>query len=371
MTGYRNKTGLIFLICISMLFTLFVSSCSGGDKKSESSVAEKKTDSMNKSDTESTGTDSTQVMESTAEEASSETEGNIEDSIFYEFEEQVIYDKDGIKLTAIPEKDRNNEFDENEYGIEIKTENNSGKNLTLLARGIVLSDGYIMPFVQVGYKINNEKSYPLPLKFYNDMSLSSGKGSFTNYKDYGLGEKIGDFKILYIVSDAETDELIKEFETEPVKTKPSGKPSDYSLVKGKPLVFDQNGIKLYQVDNVIVNSNHNLKELEEHYKTVFFYENSTDNDYEIEYHYPEINSERMNTTQLERRFKLYKNRKGFTYADVRLGGLRVKGISNLDKLTVNISLKNLTDPQDATFESDPVTFEYPDPWKIIDPEKKE
>lgn len=308
------------------------------------------------------------TKEETTKEEPEETEStNTENAYFFvpKFEEQVIYDEDGIKITVSFDDQSARAKYYNSHGLlNYTVENNTSKAIKLFFHDLLTADNLSLPLI-AHPEVEPQDKTSARIGFMPSLSSAGFLGDYTLYQDYGLGKVLGDFRLRCTLRDKESDEELRKFITKEVKTEQTGLLPDYSLIHSKPVILDQDGVKFYHVDEFIVPKAPNEDWSSDNYVVILFYENDSDKSLSHSYHDVSINGVNASEYTIS---NIDKNDKGFLYFSMSKKDLDEKGISSVE--TLSFVMRLLENSEGGTksdfISSEPIELNFSQPWKTLE-----
>jgi hypothetical protein len=276
------------------------------------------------------------------------------------FEDQVIYDKDGITMTVMVED--NAEYLMSTYAdplLRLKVNNQTDRKITVSALNILLEDGFTMPLFNQVYPIEPKEEDEYKIFFMADLCSRPRCGSYTLFQDLGMGKKLGDFGIQVRILDTETYDHVDEFESAIIKTENSGTFPDYTNVHAKSLLIDQDGIKLYHLDNLYLPMDQEYYETDDVYLVIMLLENETDQNISLNYSDESWNGEQVLSIYLDSR-DVDAHGKQLIYFYVGKDKFVEAGLDPPTNLTFITEIRG--DNFDLISQTEKISIDFPQPW---------
>lgn len=284
------------------------------------------------------------------------------------FQEQVIFDQDGLKLTAI--FNENSGYPDADFHnlLHCKVENNTKKNILVSSQFLETKDHFFMPLINQSLEIPAGTKDMVFVHFNPSIHTFDKIGHDYLYLDYGLGETLGNFRLHILIMEAESYDHLMNITTEYIKTENPEALPDYSLLHEKPLLIDQKGIKVYWVDQFFLPVEEYSYFEQEAYFVVNYYENETDDTYVLNYDANMMNGQEAEADRYVST-ELHSQGRGFFFIYLAKEDLTKKGFD--EPISIDFTANALKLGRDENsknedyFQTDLIHLDFSQPWKNI------
>lgn len=309
------------MLALGMIVSAASCTASESSRKSIVSVESSDTEKATKEVKDDSKTDSDTEKETKSEE---KPDSSNNDTADFTIDEQVIWEADGVKLTA-QGVDTDSLFG---TSIKVLAENNSDKDIVINTDAVIVNNymiadlGYIE--VTAGNKVNDE------------ISLSS-----TDLKNAGI-DNIGQIELYLHTSDPDTYDRISESGCITLKTSDFDKMDTESNIQGSTLV-DQDGIKViaqYVDEDSFWGA-----------AVLFYMENNTDKKVTVIADDTAVNGFMVDGSCYQ---ELYPNKKAIASMDFFSSDLEGNGITSIDE--VELKFRVTDDDYNTLLETDKLKF---------------
>lgn len=242
-------------------------------------------------------------------------------------EEQVIFDQDGIKITAT------GIAEDPFWGYELKmlVENDTDKTITVQSRNVSVNNYMLDPTMSIevapGKKANDEMSF----------SLSS-------FEKCGI-EKITDIEFILHIFDAESWETIIDSDIIQITT---------SNAATYTQTYNDSGIVLYDVDGIKIVQQELVYDEFWGYAVYFYVENNTDQSITIQSRDTSINGFMVNPTMS---IDVAAGKKAVNDMSFLQSEISENGIESIDVIETIFHIFN-TDSWESIIDTDPITMAF-------------
>lgn len=300
----------------------------------------------------------------------SDKEGPVANPFIPKFNEQLVYDDNGIRLTVMFDEDSGNPRNHMKRLLQCKVENKTDKAILVNFETLVTKDGMYLPLLSDLSKgaIEPRSESVEWVYFLTNIDILRRLGDDNLYQDYGLGKKFGDFSMKGLVMEDKTFDHLFRFNTDCIRTEESELLPNYAEIHKKPLLINQNGVKVYWLDQWFLPKDPERSWSEDFYYIIGFYENDTGDLYYLSYDKVMVNGQKYDDSRIGRE-RLEKNAKGFFLFAFSSEAIKQQGLTTFESLSFKMEAMKVPDTKDGKYEeyfkTDIVEMNFPQPWRVL------